>query len=45
MPESPALCLHPRCHMMREHYPDECGWPAQVHTPSGPPPEPRTALE
>lgn len=23
----PELCMNPRCHLMREHYPDECGWP------------------
>jgi hypothetical protein len=22
-----SLCMHPRCHLMREHTPDECGWP------------------
>ncbi len=21
------LCMNPSCHLMREHTPDECGWP------------------
>lgn len=29
------LCIHPRCHMMREHTPDECGWPIESQPSHG----------
>ena len=29
-----SLCMHPRCHLMREHDPDECGWPAEKPVPN-----------
>lgn len=24
-----TICMNSRCHLMREHTPDECGWPAE----------------
>ena len=36
-----SLCMNIRCHLMREHSPDECGWPVERETKHEPVTPPR----